>query len=463
MPIDASIPLQVNQPQFMSPAQAMSLQQVAQQRQIQGMALQQAQQDQQERNALRQLLPQAIDPATGALNPQKYGDILKAAPIAGQKLIQQNNLTLQHLSEANAKKMDQYRTWKNDLVLENGSSLMQRYDEDVKKYGPDVATRNFAMGKQQIFENARKTGEYPPEFLDQLERGAGAINPEGFRGLYSHLNPQFAAAEKAAKQPLSDIGKVEADFAAGRISAKDRDAAIKKKEGLTVKVDTGAGSFEGRNGEILAALAEKGVSLPAGFRSKSQQLALLNSLSKRNPDLTADQIAEKIKTGQIDLANQKIEGKVAAGIAGKIAYAENEIEQTIPLVREASANLPRGEFVPWNKLRQMGEKDFSNPDLAEFRAYMTSLSNAYDMLAARGGTDVEKRAENRKLFDTAQSPEALERVLKAVQKEAQVSGAAARKSMDVAKKGDADKPAATGKLTSDEEKELADLRKRFGR
>src|SRR5437899_12107466 len=73
----------------------------------------------------------------------------------------------------------------------------------------------------------------------------------------------------------------------------------------------------------------------------------------------------------------------------------------------------------------MGEASFSDPNLAEFRMYMTSLSNAYDMLAARGGTDVEKRAESRKNFDTAASPGALERVLQAVMKEARASGRAA--------------------------------------
>lgn len=201
------------------------------------------------------------------------------------------------------------------------------------------------------------------------------------------------------------------------------------------EAQSSGGGFQGKNGEIMAALAEKGVSLPAGFRSKQQQLGLLNALSERNPNLSPDQIADKIKSGQIDLANLKVEGRTAAGIAGKVAYAEQEIEQTIPLVREASAKLPRGQFVPFNKLKQMGEKEFSDPDLAEFKMYMTSLSNAYDMLAARGGTDVEKRAENRKNFDSAQSPEALERVIRAAQNEARASGRAATKSMDVTHRG----------------------------
>jgi hypothetical protein len=65
--------------------------------------------------------------------------------------------------------------------------------------------------------------------------------------------------------------------------------------------------------------------------------------------------------------------------------------------------------------------------------YMTSLSNAYDMLAARGGTDMDKRRENRKNFEMAQSPEALERVMQAVMKEAQASGRAAQGSLRVPK------------------------------
>ena len=230
------------------------------------------------------------------------------------------------------------------------------------------------------------------------------------------------------KAPLSDIGKLKADKDAGRISEKDYNAEVARKTAATSAM-VGRQGFEGKNGALMAALADRGVALPAGFRSAQQQVGLLDSLWKRNPELTADQIADKVKSGQIDLANVRKAGQVAAGIAGKVAYAENEILQTIPLVQEASAKLPRGQFVPFNKLKQMGEASFSDPNLAEFRMYMTSLSNAYDMLAARGGTDVEKRAESRKNFDTAASPEALERVLQAVMKEAKASGRAAQAAM----------------------------------
>lgn len=210
-------------------------------------------------------------------------------------------------------------------------------------------------------------------------------------------------------------------------------------ERATARLNTGR--FTGENGDLMAALAERGISLPAGFRSAEQQSGLLDALRRRNPTMSADQIADQVKNGQIDLANVKKMGQVAAGIAGKVSYAENEILGTVPQVREAMAKVPRSKFVPYNEIRQKGEAAFSDPDLADYAVYMTSLSNAYDMLAARGGTDKDKRAENRKLFDTARSPDAVERVLKAIEREAKISGEAAKKSMESGKAA-AGKPAA---------------------
>jgi hypothetical protein len=189
------------------------------------------------------------------------------------------------------------------------------------------------------------------------------------------------------------------------------------------------GDFGGKNGELMAALAERGVSLPAGFRSKQQQKAMMDGLWKRNPDLTADEIAEKVEKGQIDLTAQKAEGRKAGGIAGGVAYAENEIREIAPLVREASAKVPRDKFVPWNKLKQYTEAQLSDPDLKELHSYITTMSNAYDMLAARGGTDKDKRAESHKMLDSADSPEAFERAISVMEKEALAAGRAAAASI----------------------------------
>ncbi len=287
------------------------------------------------------------------------------------------------------------------------------------------------------------------ETVMNIGRISGTFKPEVLAQFPKEFNPQFVAAMKQAglthAQQLTEQGN-----AATRAQTVVRDTAATTDRAATLAQTTArdtatnargveanriaankAVNFEGDNGKLMAALAERGVTLPSGFRSANQQVAVLNALRARNPDISIDQIADKVKGGQIDLSNEKTWGRVASGIGGRVAYAENEIKQTIPLVREASAKLPRGEFVPYNKLQQMGQEAFSNPDLAEFRMYMTSLSNAYDMLAARGGTDMDKRRENRRNFEMAASPEALERVMQAVMKEAQASGRAAQSSLRV--------------------------------
>lgn len=294
-------------------------------------------------------------------------------------------------------------------------------------------------------------GVLPPQWLS-VPKAIEALDKAGIPPdqQYKTLAKMMPMIDKQNKQALDDLGfQVKASHALNETLTRllnerkaEEKATEDKRHHLAqegqgqqkIDIHVGdaaktAGKFGGENGELMAALAERGVSLPAGFRSKEQQIAMLDGLRKRNPGMTADQIADKVESGQIDLNAARAESRTAGGIAGKVAYAEKEIEQIAPLVREASAKVPREKFVPWNKLKQYTDTQLSDPNLKELHSYLNTLSNAYDMLAARGGTDKDKRAENRKLFDTADSPQALERAIVAIEKEAKASGVAGRASM----------------------------------
>lgn len=188
-----------------------------------------------------------------------------------------------------------------------------------------------------------------------------------------------------------------------------------------------AGSFGGDNGDLLAALAEKGVSLPAGFRSKSQQVALLDGLRSRNPGKSPDEIAQLVADGQISFGAEKKETTTAAGIAGRVSVGENELIDFAPKALAISAKVPRGDFVPFNKLKQLGERNISDPDLKELYGRTNAILNAYDVVASRGGTDKDKRAENRKNLETADSPQAYKRAVETMMDEARIAKGAARK------------------------------------
>lgn len=186
-------------------------------------------------------------------------------------------------------------------------------------------------------------------------------------------------------------------------------------------------SFTPDEADLMGALAEAGVNLPAGLRSREQMKSTFGALIARNPDLSPDDIAQKIASGQIGFGAEKKETTTAAGQVGKIAVALNEVKEFGPLVLQASAAVPRGNFVPYSRLKQMADTAISDPALIAFKTQMTALNNAYDSLAARGGTDMNKREHIHQLFNTANSPEAVQSLIAAIQQEAEAADRAARK------------------------------------
>jgi hypothetical protein len=206
------------------------------------------------------------------------------------------------------------------------------------------------------------------------------------------------------------------------------EALTMKRESIQSKNASGGG-FTPEMGELMASLAERGVSLPTGFRSKAQQSSLLEGLLSRNQGKSADEIAQMIKSGQISFGAEKKETQTAGATAGRIDVAANAIDAMIPVIKEASGKVPRGSFVPVNKLLQTGETSISDPNLKQLKLYINSLLNDYDMLASRGGTDQKKREEARALITSADGPEALNAALASFQKESEIAKKAAQKSI----------------------------------
>lgn len=272
----------------------------------------------------------------------------------------------------------------------------EKRDRDADRRG-DQADRRI-----ELLASRPAPGENHWEILTDPTQKDKSGNPVQYR-----YNPNTAEATTLDKKPFTPGG-------AAKMAAAGK-----------------GGEFSPEMGSLGAALAERGVSLPSGFRSREQQIALYQGLLKRNPDKTPDQIADLVEKGQIEFGVQKKETQVAAGIAGRVRYAESELAQNIPLVREQNAKVPRGKFIPVNKLMQTADASLSDPELKTLKVYINSLMNSYDMLAARGGTDVGKREEAHKLITSAESPEALEAGLKAFEKEVQIAKRAADESTNL--------------------------------
>lgn len=160
--------------------------------------------------------------------------------------------------------------------------------------------------------------------------------------------------------------------------------------------------------------------LGAGRVGSSNRARFYNRLAGSGG--SAAEIAADVGSNIVQFTGDKAASRAVGTIGGKADFAANELAKSIPLVIQASNAVPRGNFVPLNKVRQWSHNEISsNPQMARLLVTINQATNAYDLLAARGGTDAEKRAEARKsTIYAAQSPEALQAALDAMQQEAQV-------------------------------------------
>ena len=135
-------------------------------------------------------------------------------------------------------------------------------------------------------------------------------------------------------------------------------------------------------------------------------------------------------SAQVAFGGQKAAARTTGNMGAKIDYGVNELHATIPLALQASANVPRGSFMPYTKVVQAIQAGNSDPRLKDFAVKTQAALNAYNMVAARGGSSVGEREHNATLIRTADSPEAYKAALNAMQQEGEVAKGASRQTMN---------------------------------
>lgn len=272
------------------------------------------------------------------------------------------------------------------------------------------------------------------------DEGAQAVRDlPGPKSLRAHIIAQAAKSLDAEKQLAMSLPKYDEQDRGGAINEGTIDPATgirtagpdiqktmaPRDVALANRVE--AGKFGPEEADLLGAIAERGISLPAGLRSKEQQIATLRSLVARNPGKTSEEIADALATGQLQFGVDRKATTVAAAAAGKVALGLNEIKEFAPQVLEASAKVARGSFLPYTKLAQMSDAQLNDPNLRDMKLTIQALLNAYDQVAARAGTDVGKREEAHKMLTSADSPEVLARAVERFGIEAEAAERAAQK------------------------------------
>ncbi len=115
---------------------------------------------------------------------------------------------------------------------------------------------------------------------------------------------------------------------------------------------------------------------------------------------------------------------------GKVAARVEEAKQFAGIAGQASVKVPRGQFVPVNRLLQYTDTQLSSPELAAFKAANVSLINAYAAAVGGGVPTVHDKEAAEAMLSTAQSPEAYQAVVNQLITEMDAALAAPRNVME---------------------------------
>jgi hypothetical protein len=435
MPLDPSIALQVRPVQLPNPIEmaqhAATLRQLGLQSQASQLGIDQAQRTMAQEKTLADLYRNNTDPTTGQVNQAGVVSGMASAGL-GEKIPGYQK----SLADASKSQTDQQTAEfdlhkkKLDLVGGTLASLVQKPDLTTQDAIDALSslTQQGVIPSQQAAQVARALPGNPQQLRAFLmQQGMKAMDVSKQLDAQIKMAPKYNEQDRGAVINEGTIDTMTGQRTAGANVAKEMTPDQKAK----LKLVEDRGTFTATSGDLLASLSAKGISLPAGMRSKEQQIATLNGLLRKYPNLSPDEIAENIGNGQINFGSDKKAATVAAGQEGKVSTAVNELSNFGDQALAASAKVPRGSFIPVNKLLQMADTSISDPNLLTLKLKLNALNNAYNVLSARGGTDAESRHHVAQLFSAATGPEGVEALVKGLKEEASGAKAAARQASHV--------------------------------
>lgn len=139
--------------------------------------------------------------------------------------------------------------------------------------------------------------------------------------------------------------------------------------------------------------------------------------------ITPDDLAKGMAQAKFDAASANTSGHRAGSMA--------VVEAAIPALASNAVNLSKelgqSNFVPLNKLMQMGDDAISDPTLAAFKVAHQALVSEYQMVISRGGSNVTSLKEAMHVLNSARGPEAYENAAKQVMNEVKINTDAVKK------------------------------------
>lgn len=294
-----------------------------------------------------------------------------------------------------------------DTKLPNGqSALAPEVVQAVNQAGP------LTLSTLESFEAKTKAGKQAIEVRLQQARQATQDKSEAVRERQEDERERHDRTQENQGQQKVDLSKIKLER-------------------------TTQGGLTDKSAAMLAEQVEAGdtsalTGLKPADRVKVKNLMADNAQIRGTTG--ADQAAANanyagVKAGERTLGNRQ----------ANIDMAVNEAQNIGPILRKASADVPRDAFTGWNKLIQMADNADSDPKLLAFAQAAKSYANIYTRATVPGASSVFDREEAVKHLPIFTSQESFNAVLDIMDKEM----AAAKKSPEQVRKSLSD--AVTGR------------------
>ena len=247
--------------------------------------------------------------------------------------------------------------------------------------GPLAQSGNLDQFRQQLTTAASSA---PPPAPIKLSQGDVLLDPNNPSGPpLASAAPKSTVEWKDAGDKLIPVNNVTGQQVPGL-------APIPKTQTPTQE----SKNFAPDESRLMAALAEQGVSLPAGLRSQQQMKATFRGLLDRNPGKTPDEVADLVRTGQLDFNGAKkstaqlMTTAAAANVqASKLEKDFAQIEPLVAKLPNAPSLVNRALVGLKNNLSFGGDKD-----TAALVTYLREAATEYAKLSS-GSTGSAAPAE----------------------------------------------------------------------
>jgi len=232
------------------------------------------------------------------------------------------------------------------------------------------------------------------------------------------LDQRREAAQQASEDRRLSIQQ-RADAARESAALRGESIALRKQQVALSNGDDA--KFSPDDLKFLAEQARQGdtsvyQNLGRGAQGAKNIIALRREVMRQTRE--AGETGADIAAANAGFQGEKAAARTGATRAANIGMAVSEAKNTFPLVRQASAALPRTEFVPVNRALQAAQTNTGDPRVVALGTAINTSINAYARaISPTGVPTVADKEHARELLSTASTPDQLNAVLNVMEKE----------------------------------------------